>query len=101
LQLSGNVLQHCSASDIHRFSNVVIRSLMSVRPEPESGEQICCLINEVGVVRSQRDRPRPLISCSACSLSSSKVATSQQCGIEVVKLSPRLGHQVTGNAFAA
>jgi hypothetical protein len=27
---------------------------MSVRPEPESGEQICCLFNEVGVVRSQR-----------------------------------------------
>jgi hypothetical protein len=36
-----------------------------------------------------RDRPCPLISSSACSLSSSKVAMSEQCSIELVLLPPR------------
>jgi hypothetical protein len=40
------------ASGLDRFSDVVIRSVVCIRPEPKGGEQICCLFNEVRVVRS-------------------------------------------------
>ncbi|HET9304321.1 MAG TPA: hypothetical protein VFO20_16240 [Propionibacteriaceae bacterium] len=92
MQLSRDVLQHCSAGGLDNFSDVVICSILSLRPELKSGEQICRLFNEVDVIRS---RPAlPLISSSACSHSSSKVAMSQQHSIELVLLSPRLRHQV-------
>ena len=50
-QLSGKVLQQCCVPGVDDFSDVGLSSLLGVRPEPKSGEQICCLSNNVGVVR--------------------------------------------------
>jgi hypothetical protein len=54
MQLSRDVLQHCSAGGLDNFSDVVICSILSLRPELKAGEQICRLFNEVDVIRSKR-----------------------------------------------
>jgi hypothetical protein len=38
MQLSRDVLQHCSAGGLNNFSDVVICSILSLRPELKSGE---------------------------------------------------------------
>jgi hypothetical protein len=48
-----NVLQHCSAGGLDNFSDVVICSILSLRAELKSGEQICRLFNEVDVIWEQ------------------------------------------------
>ena len=53
MQLSRDVLQHCSAGGLDNFSDVVICSILSLRPELKSGEQICRLFNEVDVIWEQ------------------------------------------------
>ena len=70
---------------------------MSVRPEPQGGEQICCLLNEVGVVRSQRPTlPLDLLLrlLSEFIESSHESAVLHRSGETVT----RFGHQVTGDA---
>jgi hypothetical protein len=83
----------CSAGGLDNLSDVLLRSILSLRPELKSAEQICRLFNKVDVIRSNRPT-LPLISSAACSFSSSKVAMSQECSIELILLSPRLRYQV-------
>ena len=58
----GKVLQQCRVPGINHFSDVGLGSLLSLRPEPKSGDQIRCLFTEVGVIRSGRfDLPPDLL----------------------------------------
>jgi len=47
LQLGDNVLQRRIVSELYLFPDVVLSSVLSGCPEPESSDQICCLSNEV------------------------------------------------------
>lgn len=83
MQLSRDVLQHCSAGGLDNFSDVGIYSILSLRQELKSGEQFCRLFNEVDVIRSNRPAlPPDLAPPALCS--SSNVAMSQPCSIELV-----------------
>jgi len=92
LQLSRDDLQHWFRWLPRHLRG---RPIVSLRPELKSGEQICHLFKK-SMSSGARDRPCPLISSSACSLNSSKVAMSEQCSIALVLLSPRIRHQVPG-----
>jgi hypothetical protein len=96
-QLTGNVLQHCCVRGSNHCSDIVIGSLLPICPEPKSAEQICCLRYRIVNVFQSPDRTWALMSSSACAVSSRRVATTQQCGIEMVELSPRLRHQVASD----
>jgi hypothetical protein len=75
-----------------RTSSSVLCSLSAHSRRAPSKSAAC---ETASSVSSQApERTCALMSSSACAVSSPRVATTQQCGIELVELSPRLRHQV-------
>jgi hypothetical protein len=106
-QLPGNAHQRPCTRRINQCSEVGIGLLPRHCPEPKSGEQHRSVFNEVVGVSATKCSAESedgrgmcaLMSCSACSLSSLKVATAQR-RIQLVQPSPRLAHQIPGDRLA-